>query len=77
VNTGQVVFAQIMARIPHWEFQRAYRACEVAAPRADALSPWDRFLALCFAQKTFRQSLRDIEACLRAQCGLAYHLGWR
>ena len=66
-----------MARVPHWEFQRAYRACEVAAPRADALSPWDHFLALCFAQMTFRQSLRDIEACLRAQRGLAYHLGFR
>lgn len=77
VNTGQAVFAQIMARIPHWEFQRAYLACEVAAPRADALSPWDHFLALCFAQMTFRQSLRDIEACLRAQRGLAYHLGFR
>jgi hypothetical protein len=77
VNTGQAVFAQIMARIPHWEFHRAYHACEVAAPRADALSPWDHFLALCFAQMTFRQSLRDIEACLRAQRGLAYHLGFR
>ena len=77
VNTGQAVFAQIMARIPHWEFQRAYRACDVAAPRTDALSPWDHFLALCFAQMTFRQSLRDIEACLRAQPSLAYHLGFR
>ncbi len=77
VNTGQAVFAQIMARIPHWEFQRAYRACGARAPRSDALSPWDHFLSLCFAQLTFRQSLRDIEACLRAQPGLAYHLGFR
>jgi len=77
MNTGQAVFAQIMARIPHWEFQRAYQSCEVPAPRSDALSPWDHFLALCFAQMTFRQSLRDIEACLRAQPGQAYHLGFR
>jgi hypothetical protein len=77
VNTGQAVFAQIMARIPHWEFQRAYRTCGARTPRSDALSPWDHFLALCFAQLTFRQSLRDIEACLRAQPGLAYHLGFR
>ena len=77
VNTGQAVFAQIMAHIPHWEFQRAYRACGARVPRSDALSPWDHFLALCFAQLTFRQSLRDIEACLRAQPGLAYHLGFR
>ena len=77
VNTGQAVFAQIMARIPHWEFRRAYQACGSAAPRTDALSSWDHFLALCFAQMTFRQSLRDIEACLRAQPTLAYHLGFR
>lgn len=77
VNTGQTVFAQVMACIPHWAFQRAYRACDVSAPRTDALSPWDHFLALCFAQMTFRQSLRDIEACLRAQPSLAYHLGFR
>ena len=77
MNTGSPVFAQIMAYIPHWEFQRAYRACGSRAPRCDALSPWDHFLALCFAQLTFRQSLRDIEACLRAQPALAYHLGFR
>jgi hypothetical protein len=77
VNTGQAVFAQIMARIPHWEFQRAYRACGARTPRSDALSPWDHFLALCFAQLTLRQSQRHIVACLRAQPGLAYHLGFR
>ncbi len=77
MNTGKAVFAQIMARTPHWEFQRAYRACGARALRSDALSSWDHFLALCFAQLTFRQSLRDIEACLRAQPGLAYRLGFR
>lgn len=66
-----------MARIPHWEFQRAYKACGIPAPRGNSLSPWDHFLALCFAQMTFRQSLRDIEACLKAQRGLAYHMGFR
>lgn len=46
-------------------------------PRSNALSAWDHFLALCFAQMTMRRSLRDIEACLRAQSGLAYHMGFR
>ena len=46
-------------------------------PRSNALSAWDHFLALCFAQMTLRRSLRDIEACLRAQSGLAYHMGFR
>lgn len=77
MNTGQTVFTQVMARIPHWEFQRAYAACGVPAPRRDALSPWDHFLTLGFAQMTFRESLRDIEACLNAQVGLAYHMGFR
>ena len=77
MNTGQTVFTQVMARIPHWEFQRAYAACGVPAPRSDALSPWDHFLTLGFAQMTFRESLRDIEACLSAQVGLAYHMGFR
>jgi hypothetical protein len=77
MNTGQTAFAQVMARIPHWEFQRAYKACGVDLPRSNALSAWDHFLALCFAQMTFRQSLRDIEACLKAQRGLAYHMGFR
>ena len=77
MNTGPTVFAQVMVRIPHWEFRRAYIACDNILPRSNALSAWDHFLALCFAQMTFRQSLRDIEACLRAQSGLAYHMGFR
>jgi hypothetical protein len=77
MNTGQTVFTQVMARIPHWEFQRAYTACGVRPVRSDALSPWDHFLTLSFAQMTFRESLRDIEACLNAQPGLAYHMGFR
>ena len=76
MNTGQTVFSQVMARIPHWEFQRAYTSCGVLPPRRDALSPWDHFLTLSFAQMTFRESLRDIEACLQAQAGLAYHMGF-
>ena len=66
-----------MARVPHWEFHRAYRHCASPLPRSNALSAWDHFLALSFAQFTFRQSLRDIEACLRAQPGLSYHMGFR
>jgi hypothetical protein len=66
-----------MARIPHWEFQRAYDSLAIAPPRKNALSTWDHFLALCFAQMTFRESLRDIEACLGAQPSLAYHMGLR
>ena len=64
MNTGQTVFTQVMARIPHWEFQRAYSACGVPAPRSDALSPWDHFLTLGCAPLTFRGSLGEMEAGL-------------
>ena len=77
MNTGPTVFTQVIARIPHWELRRAYSSCALAMPRINALSAWDRFLALCFAHMTFRRSLRDIEACLLAQTGLAYHMGFR
>ncbi len=66
-----------MARLPHWEFQRLHTAHSTTPIRRGALSPWDHFLALAFAQMTFRESLRDIEACLEAQTGLAYHMGFR
>ena len=76
-HLGQIVFSQVMARVPRWEFLRAYAVCEVRSPRSDAVSPRDHFLALSFAQMTFRESLRDIEACINAQIGLAYQLGLR
>jgi hypothetical protein len=77
MNLGKTVFSQVMARVPHWEFQRIQKQYECDAIRSDGLSSWDHFLALAFAQMTFRQSLRDIEACLDAQRGLAYHMGFR
>src|SRR5207245_8531356 len=40
-------------------------------------SPWDQYLAMAFAQLTYRESLRDIEACLRSVTGKLYHLGFR
>lgn len=70
-----MAFSQVMARVPHWEFRRLARAHDQADGRRQ-FSSWDHFLALAFAQMTFRESLRDIEACLGTQ-GLAYHLGFR
>ena len=70
-----MVFAQVMARVPHWEFRRLAQAHDPAHGRRQ-FSSWDHFLALAFAQMTFRESLRDIEACLSTE-GLAYHLGFR
>jgi hypothetical protein len=42
-----------------------------------SLSCWDQYLAMAFAQFTYRESLRDIEACLRSMSGKLYHMGFR
>lgn len=76
MNEGKTVFAQVMAGVPHWEFQRAV-AVHDNAVRTRTFSAWDQFLAMCFAQVTFRESLWDIEACLDSQPTLRYHLGFR
>lgn len=71
-----MVFSQLMDFVPQREFQ----AC-VARYQADwhlrRFSCWDQWLCMAFAQLTHRESLRDIESCLRAVSGKLYHLGIR
>jgi len=73
---GKLVFAQLMEFAPWHTFRRL-----VAKYRGDfnvrSFSCMDQFLCLAFAQLTYRESLRDIEACLRAQDAKLYHLGIR
>jgi len=76
MNSGKTVFAQLMDFIPTYEFRRCvarYRG----QYRVRRFSCWDRFLSMAFAQLTYRESLRDIETCLRALGGKLYHLGIR
>jgi hypothetical protein len=76
MNSGKTVFAQLMDFIPAHEFQRGvarYRG----QYRVRRFSCWDQFLSMAFAQLTYRESLRDIETCLRALGGKLYHLGIR
>ena len=75
MNAGKTVFSQVLGRVRHWEFQRLAQIHDRSDGRRQ-FSAWDHFLALAFAQMTFRESLRDIEACLSTG-GLAYHLGFR
>jgi hypothetical protein len=76
VNLGQTVFTQLMEHLPSYEFQKC-----VARYRGDShdrgFSCRDQYLAMAFAQLTYRESLRDIEACLRAMSGKLYHMGFR
>jgi hypothetical protein len=76
MNAGKTIFSQVLERVPHWEFRRLAAQHDEADGRR-RFSSWDHFLALAFAQMTFRESLRDIEACLNIQPSLAYHLGFR
>lgn len=74
--TGRTVFAQLMDLLPRHEFRKS-----VARYRGEhkvlSFSCLDQFLSLAFAQLTYRESLRDIEACLRAMQPKLYHMGFR
>ena len=76
MNSGRTVFSQLIEHLPEKEFQKC-----VARYRGDAnfrgFSCWDQLLAMAFAQLTYRESLRDIESCLRALQSKLYHMGFR
>ena len=76
MNLGRTVFSQLIEHLPSKEFQKC-----VSRYRGDSylksFSCWDQFLAMAFAQLTYRASLRDIETCLRSMHGKLYHMGFR
>src|ERR1700694_5712225 len=76
MNSGRTVFAQLIDLLPHKEFQKCgarYRGDHYAKN----FSCWDQYLAMAFAQLTYRESLRDIETCLGAVGGKLYNMGFR
>ncbi|MDP1898785.1 MAG: IS4 family transposase [Sulfurimicrobium sp.] len=74
--SGQLVFAQLMEHLPLHSFRRFVRRYPSKYP-TKAFSHLDQFLCMAFAQLTYRESLRDIETCLRAHQAKLYHLGIR
>ena len=74
--SGELVFAQVMEHLPLHTFRRIV-ARYAGERKVKSFSCLDQFLSMAFAQLTFRESLRDIEACLRAQRSKLYHLGLR
>ena len=76
MNAGRTVFAQLIAHLSHIEFQKCVARYDGDGHHR-SLSCWDQYLAMAFAQFTYRESLRDIEACLRAMSGKLYHMGFR
>ena len=73
---GKLVFAQLMDHLPLHTFRRCVARYPGKYPPL-SFSHFDQFLAMAFAQLTFRESLRDIETCLRAHSTKLYHLGIR
>jgi transposase len=76
MNIGQTVFSQLIEHLPHKQFQKC-AARYHGSYYVKNFSCWDQFLAMAFAQLTYRESLRDIEACLRSLQGKLYHMGFR
>lgn len=76
MNTGRTVFSQLMDYLPTYEFQKCVTRYS-GDYRSRSLSCRDQFLAMAFAQLTYRESLRDIETCLRSISGKLYHMGFR
>ena len=76
MNVGRTVFAQVMEHFPTYEFQKCVARYD-GDFRRRSFSCWDQFLCLSFGQLTYRESLRDIEACLRSVQGKLYHMGFR
>jgi Domain of unknown function (DUF4372)/Transposase DDE domain len=76
MHVGRTVFAQVMEHFPTYEFQKCVTRYD-GDFRKRSFSCLDQFLCLGFAQLTYRESLRDIEACLRSVQGKLYHMGFR
>lgn len=76
MNQGTLVFAQLMHHLPPTTFRRCVLRSH-GERKAQSFSCLDQFLCMAFAQLAYRESPRDIEACLRARRSKPYHLGIR
>jgi len=75
VNQGRTVFSQLLNFLPDREFRRCVARYD-GDVRPRGFSCWDQYLSMAFAQLTYRDGLRDIEACLRSLGGKLYHMGF-
>jgi len=76
MNAGQTIFSQLLDFLPTYEFNRCVRRYR-GNYRMRQFSCRDQFLCMAFAQLTYRESLRDIETCLRSMSHKLYHAGFR
>ena len=76
MNSGRTMFSQLMDFVPVHDFRQCVKRYN-GNYKIKSFSCWDQFLCMAFAQLTYRESLRDIQACLRAAQTKLYHLGIR
>jgi hypothetical protein len=76
MDTGKTIFAQLIDFLPVYEFQKRVQRYN-GHYKVKHFSCWNQFLCMAFAQLTYRESLRDIEACLRSAQRKLYHMGFR
>jgi hypothetical protein len=76
MHNGRFIFSELISHLPHKEFQKCVARYDDDS-QSRTFSHWDQYLTMAFAQLTCRESLRDIEACLRSVTGKLYHLGIR
>jgi transposase len=76
MNQGKTVFSQVMDYLPMHEFRRCVNRYR-GNYQVKSFSCWDQYLCMAFAQLTYRESLRDIETCLRSIPNKLYHMGFR
>jgi len=76
VNAGRTIFAQLMDFVSPYDFRVCVERYH-GHYKVQRFSCWDQFLCLAFAQLTYRESLRDIQACLRVAQPKLYHMGFR
>lgn len=73
---GKLVFAQVIDHLPMHTFRRCVQRYD-GHRKVQSFTCLDQYLCMAFAQLTYRESLRDIETCLRAQQSKLYHMGLR
>jgi len=76
MNTGRTIFSQIMDYLPLHEFRKCVKRYR-GHYKVQSFCCLDQYLCMAFAQLTYRESLRDREACLRSMQNKLYHMGIR
>ena len=76
MNTGKTIFSQVMEFLPLYEFRKCVQQYH-GDYKVQSFSCVDQLLCMAFAQLTYRESLRDIESCLRFMQPKLYHMGFR